>query len=383
VHRMGLARLIVSLLVFWAALGSSQQLSPTIGNQDVIDMVSLGLSDDAIIDKIHATQAVDFDTSVAALRVLKAAKVSDVVIRAMINSHPLGSVVGTAVSAVSGDSLLPQDVGVYFAQHGKLREVAPEIVNWQSGGVMKSAATLFIVKGDMNGKVMRGKSPTQITSPLEFVVKTMEGTSVEEYQLLRLHEKSNRREFRSVTGGVLHVSGGAQRDDIAFKPEKIGIRIWKVKLHNLPKGEYGFLPPVQSSSISASGKMYTFGVIEGSGAQLWNVSEKQTAATVTKLDDDPPNPQIFKEASIGVFSDLNPNMRRDGVALTSVTAGGPAAQIGVKAGDVIVAIDDHYLFTVGEMKEEISHHQPGTKITVRYRRYSTIYDTSVVVGRAQ
>jgi hypothetical protein len=374
---------MVSLLVFWATLGSAQQLSPRIGNQDVIDMVSLGLSDDAIIDKIHATQAVEFDTSVAALRVLKAAKVSDVVIRAMINSHPLGSEVGTAVSAVSGDGFLPQDVGMYFIQEGKLREVVPEIVNWQSGGVMKSAATLFIVKGDMNGKVMRAKSPTQITSPLAFVVKTLEGTSVEEYQLLRLHEKSNRREFRSVTGGILHVSGGAQRDEIAFQPEKIGIRIWKVKLADLPKGEYGFLPPVQSSSISASGKMYTFGVTEVSSARLWNVPEKQTAATVTKLDDGLPNPQIFKEASVGVFSDLNPNTRRDGVTLTSVTAGGPADQVGIKAGDVIVAIDDHYLFTVGELKEEISHHQPGTIIMVRYRRYSTIYDSAVVVGRAQ
>jgi PDZ domain-containing secreted protein len=50
---------------------------------------------------------------------------------------------------------------------------------------------------------------------------------------------------------------------------------------------------------------------------------------------------------------------------------------------VILAIDDHYLFTVGELKEEISHHQPGTNVTLRYRRFSTIYDTSVVVGRTQ
>jgi len=35
-------------------------------------MVGLGLSDDVIIDKIHTTQATEFDTSVAALRTLKA-----------------------------------------------------------------------------------------------------------------------------------------------------------------------------------------------------------------------------------------------------------------------------------------------------------------------
>jgi hypothetical protein len=53
------------------------------------------------------------------------------------------------------------------------------------------------------------------------------------------------------------------------------------------------------------------------------------------------------------------------------------------AGDVILAIDNHYLFTVGALKEEISRHQPGTKIMVRYHRYSTIYDTPMVVDRIQ
>lgn len=71
------------------------------------------------------------------------------------------------------------------------------------------------------------------------------------------------------------------------------------------------------------------------------------------------------------------------MTLTSVTAGGPADQAGIKTGDVILAINDHYLFTLGELKEEVSHHEPGTKIMVRYRRYSTINDTSLVVGRGQ
>jgi S1-C subfamily serine protease len=67
--------------------------------------------------------------------------------------------------------------------------------------------------------------------------------------------------------------------------------------------------------------------------------------------------------------------------VTAVTSGGPADQAGIKAGDVILAIDDHYLFTIGELREQIGRHEPGTKISVRYRRYSTIYDTSLVVGR--
>ncbi len=382
VHRTGFACLMAMVLVFWVFPCSGQQLSPRMKNQDVIDMVSLGLSDDVVIEKIHATQATDFDTSVAALRVLKAAKVSDAVIRAMINPHPAASGTDKTPVASGTENTPPQEVGVYVVLNGKLTEIEPEIVNWQSGGVVKHVSTFGIVKEDRNGKVLKGKSHTQTTGPLEFLIRTMEGTSVEEYQLLRLHEKNDRREFRSMTGGVFHLSGGAQRDEIEFQPEKIGIRTWKITLRDLPKGEYGFLPPgIESASISASGKMYTFGVIEGSNAQHQNVSEKQTAATASTNSDK--GPQIFKEASIGVFSDLNPNVRRDGITVNSVTAGGPADQVGIKAGDAILSIDDHYLFTVAELKEQVSHYQPGTKITVRYRRYSTIYDTSVVVGRGQ
>src|SRR5207244_6228249 len=39
------------------------------------------------IYKIHSTPATDFDTTVAGLKILKTAKVSDSVIRAMINPH--------------------------------------------------------------------------------------------------------------------------------------------------------------------------------------------------------------------------------------------------------------------------------------------------------
>jgi hypothetical protein len=349
-------------------------------------MVGLGLSDDVIIDKIHTTQATEFDTSVAALRTLKAAKVSDAVIRAMINSSAFVSVPSKAVVVSGTHNILPEEVGVYVVIKGKVIEMEPEIVNWQTGGWIKSHASLGIVKGDKNGKVMKSKSPFEVSdNPVEFFIKTLEGTSVTEYQLLRLHEKNDRREFRAATGGVIHQSGGAAGNDVPFSPEKIGSRSWKIVLSDLPKGQYGFLPPgVESASISASGKMYTFGIVEGSRARLWNTAQNQiSVGEVTKSNETDGSSPISTQASIGVFSNGNPNIRHDGVTLTSVTAGSPADQVGIRAGDVILAIDDHYVFTIRELNEEISHYQPGTKIEVRYRRYSIIYDTPVVLGRAQ
>jgi hypothetical protein len=79
---------------------------------------------------------------------------------------------------------------------------------------------------------------------------------------LRGHNDS--REFRTVTGGVMHVSGGATRDVIPFEGKKIANRMYKVLLPNLGAGEYGFLPPgaVTSSNSASIGKMYTFRLIE-------------------------------------------------------------------------------------------------------------------------
>src|SRR5262249_20272671 len=155
--------------------------------------------------------ATSFDTSVAGLKALKGAKVSDAVIRAMINPHGSSAPAAAPPAAPAPEAeaapeappakysgQLPTEVGVYVIRKGKLTEVEPEIVGWQTGGAVKHIATLGIDKGHVNGKVMNTRSPLQVPSPLEFIIRTPEGTSVTEYQLLRLYVKENRREFRAM-----------------------------------------------------------------------------------------------------------------------------------------------------------------------------------------
>ena len=211
--------------VLAATLCLGQQLSKKMSNQDVIEMVSFGLSDDVVLDKIHGAEATNFDTSIDALKALKAAKVSDAVIRAMINPHLAPAVSAAPVVApAASDSGIPEDAGVYVLLKGKLTEMEPEVVGWQTGGVMKSIATQGLTKGHTNGKVMKPKSAVQAPNPLEFIIKTPEGTSATEYQLLKLDEKGNRREFRATTGGIIHASGGAEKNALEFTPEKITSR---------------------------------------------------------------------------------------------------------------------------------------------------------------
>src|SRR5258708_34148291 len=123
-------------------------------NQDVSDMVSLGLSDDVVIDKIHGAGATDFDTSIDAMKALKAGKVSDAVIRVMINPHPApaGSAAPVVAPATS-DAGIPQDAGVYIVLKGVVKEMEPEVVGWQTGGVMKSFVAQGRTKGHTNGKI--------------------------------------------------------------------------------------------------------------------------------------------------------------------------------------------------------------------------------------
>src|SRR5580692_4817061 len=101
-----LTSLLATLLLLLASTAWSQQLGKRITNKDVIDMAGLGLSDDIIIAKIRSAAAggtLQFDTSVDSLKELKAAKVSDEVIKVMINPSPPAAPVVVAATPISND----------------------------------------------------------------------------------------------------------------------------------------------------------------------------------------------------------------------------------------------------------------------------------------
>jgi hypothetical protein len=83
--------------------------------------------------------------------------------------------------------------------------------------------------------------------------------------LLRLREQKDAHEFRTVTGGVMHVSGGATRDVIPFESKKVAPRTYEIVLPNIGGGDFGLLPPASSDATSSSGrvgKIYSFRLIE-------------------------------------------------------------------------------------------------------------------------
>ena len=251
---------LCSFLVTGPLLG--QDKSP-LQNGAIIEMVKAGFDEETIVALI-GTRSTNFDTSVQALVMLKNSGVSEKVIRAMVLDVSSRNTTSPASEKRPGShsSHSYLAIGVYVRKEGTLVEVPPEVATWKTGGFLKSMATAGLTSGHVNGVISSPHSRTQLSVPIEFVIITVEGTSVADYQLLKLKKKKNRREFRATTGGIIHASGGAQKNLVRFDYDKTAPRTYEIKLPALEIGEYGFLAPgaVMSASAASIGKIYSFGL---------------------------------------------------------------------------------------------------------------------------
>jgi hypothetical protein len=253
--------LAVMCLAFSSLLTAQQVLN----NEGVIKMVKAGLSEEVISAAVSSAPGT-YDTSTEALVALKAGGASDKIVAAILIKV---SVPPTTSPAASTSLALPagiDEVGVYYKdKSGNWAELMPEVVNFKSGGAMKKFATYGIVKNDINGHIEGKTAKTQVTFPVLFAVYVSEGIAITEYQVVRLHQQSSSREFRSVTGGVIHESGGAKRDLVEFQPQKIAPRLYQISLDaSAGRGEYGIIPPgsYSSANMASGGKIYSVSIVE-------------------------------------------------------------------------------------------------------------------------
>src|SRR5712671_5260299 len=89
-------------------------------NASITEMKSLGLGDDVIVGKIKSSTC-NFDTSIAALKQLKNAQVSDAIIQAMLAAYKPTAPVPASASAPAplgdpNDPAAVHDPGVYLYQ---------------------------------------------------------------------------------------------------------------------------------------------------------------------------------------------------------------------------------------------------------------------------
>jgi len=130
----------------------------------------------------------------------------------------------------------------------------------------------------------------------------------------------------------------------------------------------------------ASGRIDRAEVVEERGAPPvpQSVSARAETAETPKTGSSTPQPVV--QGNIGVSCDGTPSVRRNGITVSQVVTGGPADQAGIKAGDLILAVNDHFLYTIEELNNAIVRFKPGTEITIRYRRYKMTYEAPLIVG---
>ena len=276
----------------------------TLDNAAVIKLAKAGLSDDLLVTTINASPG-QFDTSPNGLIALKAAKLSDKVVAAIvlkanrqspatapptatapgmgmtsatsagtpapaIPAAGVGAPIGAApASPAAGATALPvgiDDVGVYFKDNnGAWVAMLPEIVNFETTGKLKNIASAGILKGDLNGKIEGSRSKVNAKLPVVFAVYLPESVEITEYVLLRLHPAGDTRTFLSAAGGILHTQAGAQRDEVEFQPEKLAPRLYQITIPAIEGvGEYGLLAPGARTAPNkeVSGTIYTVSVAE-------------------------------------------------------------------------------------------------------------------------
>jgi hypothetical protein len=292
----------------------------------------------------------------------------------------------------------PVEHGMYVEDSGQLRKIIGQIAEFKRTGSLFANDITFGIKARKENIQLLGATAQTVVSaePVFYFVPAKQelevGVNAGDLLLIRLEEKPNRRQFEIGASGVWRQSSGITlTHQIRLLRDEVEPDVYKVMpATELTKGEYalflargeGMAPYVYDFSVQPSRSVAT--------------SEKiQTPTLAASRDKEPldskagsaPNSVANKvtldRPTIGVSAEGNVNVRHDGITLTAVSLGGAADQVGIKVGDAILAVNGHYIFTIAELQAEISHLTPGTKVIVRYRRYSSILDVPVIVGAAQ
>jgi hypothetical protein len=281
--------IVMFIFAACAATAAARQEGAKLTNADVIEMVGIGLSDDVVVDKIHSSNATEFDTSMEALKTLKASKVSDAVLRAMINPHAAGSpATESAIALVSkgdpNDPNSPHDPGIYMYVKGKngleLVMLEPTVYSQgKSGGVFKSAMTYGIAKVKWKA-VVRGAHANLKSGDSEMAFyfyfeeanaglshASFGGTTTpNEFTLLKFEVKGDTRETVVTKANAFGASSGTdEKANVPYTFSKLRPGVYKVVPSGaLKPGEYCFL---SSSGIGTFGagaagatRVFDFGV---------------------------------------------------------------------------------------------------------------------------
>ena len=138
----------------------------------------------------------------------------------------------SAPEAVRFSAALSEEPGIYIVSASTLQRLTPEITTFRTTSVYGLTANL---------KNLR--STTRLKPPLEFVIRSAEGTSVAEYVLVQMMTRGDRREYRTLDGGKSGVRQGPERMAVPFESRRIDPNTYYVTIVAVPRVRTGgFFP---------------------------------------------------------------------------------------------------------------------------------------------
>jgi hypothetical protein len=242
-------------------------LAETLNNAKVIELVKVGLGDEAVVAKIKAS-ATQFDTSTEALIALKQAGASSSVIAAMIEASSGSNVSANAqMSSDSPDPKVPHPSGIYlladWMPEAKMLVIDATTSNQtKTGGFLGYALTGGIASMSFKTVVpnQHARIATQRPRPTFYFYFDQAGrslsnggassfwvagavTSPNEFSLVRFDVKNDRREARVGKFNIGGAKAGVMdKDRIPFSYTTVAPGVYEVKPDNeLTGGEYGFI----------------------------------------------------------------------------------------------------------------------------------------------
>lgn len=278
-----------------------QKAKEVLTNTKIIELSRLGLSEAVIIEKIRQSDC-QCDTSTTGLAKLKAAKIPDAVIMAMLGAAgeqaapprnhgnlgsgeaaPSKSAPADASQSSNSNKVLEQisEAGIYLYENGEITQLEPTVYSGSKTSVLGAALTYGIKKTKIRA-VVRGKSANlqaKSARPEFYFVFNREygnagavmadsflgysATSPAEFMMVVMKQKENSREAVLGEIGAFSATTGAPDQYIReYSFEKIKLGVYKVVPKNdLAPGEYCFYYAGGATAVGATGgKVFDFSV---------------------------------------------------------------------------------------------------------------------------
>lgn len=262
-------------------------------NADVVKMVRAGLSDVVITGVIAQASSVRFDIGPDALIALKAARVSDELISAMMRrGGPRPADQTTRVAHASATpvsravALGITEAGIFLQQGGTLQMLEPTgFTQGKTGGVFTSALTYGIKKAKWKAVVNRPRASVRVTgssATFYFAFEKLGGglsytgggfaswlngaSSPNEFVLARMTAKDNGRELVLGEFGMWGASSGTRsQDTVEMRVERLEPGLYRVVAGPLEPGrEYCFFHSTGAQTpgvgTTSAGTLFDFGV---------------------------------------------------------------------------------------------------------------------------